>query len=198
MRGRAHTGSCQTIVRLGRRGLACAALALGAVLGSPAAGFGDTAPIPFSASVPSRSTALEQLASRIASHIAGRSVEVRCATDARSTAVATRTGGSTLLAPEVCWPLRQFAEAATRPHGPTVNRTPAYLAAYDLDAVAILTLARESVHLSGVVGSSRASCLGLQWMPYVAEQLGATPNDAQAIARWARAGHTQAACSPMS
>ena len=181
--------------------LACAALALGAVLGSPATGFGDTAPIPFSASVPgshhSHATALERLASRIASHIAGRAVTVRCDGDSASRAVATRDGGSTRLAPEICWPLQQFAEARAKPPAPSSTlRTPAYRAAYDLDAVAILTLADASVHLGGVAGSTRAVCLGMQWMPYVAEQLGATPGAAQAITRWARAGHGPEACPP--
>jgi hypothetical protein len=187
------------IRRLGGRGLACAALALGAVLWAPGVGLADTAPIPFSASVPgstpSHSTALEQLASRIASHIAGRSVSVRCGAD--STAVATRADSSTRLAPEICWPLQQFAEATTKPSGRTSgHRTPAYWAAYDLDAVAILTLARESVRLAGVDGASRANCLAVQWMPYVAEQLGATPDGAQAIARWSRAedSRSSAAC----
>ena len=31
---------------------------------------------------------------------------------------------------------------------------------------------------------AKADCYGMQWMPYVAEQLGDTPDDAQAIARW--------------
>jgi hypothetical protein len=163
-------------------------------------GLADTAPIPFSASVPgsgaSHSTALEQLASRIASHIAGRSVNVRCG--AESAAVATGAGGTTRLAPEICWPLQQFAEAATKPSGATaVHRTPAYWAAYDLDAVAIQTLARESVRLGRAAGGPRMDCLSMQWMPYVAEQLGATPDGAQAIARWFRGEDSRgAACRP--
>jgi hypothetical protein len=197
MRRRACSGFGSTI-------LASAALALGAVLGSPATGFGDTAPIPFSASVPgthhSHATALERLASRIASHIAGRTVTVRCVGSSESRAVATHAGGSTRLAPEICWPLQQFAEASTKPRAPIASRrTPAYRAAYDLDAVAILTLANESLHLGGVAGSTRAVCLRMQWMPYVAEQLGASPEAAQAIARWARAGRRgPAACRPGS
>ena len=65
-------------------------------------------------------------------------------------------------------------------------------------AIAILTLAHESIHLSGIVGGTlsnglavgdpqaeaKADCYGMQWMPYVAEQLGDTPDDAQAIARY--------------
>jgi hypothetical protein len=68
---------------------------------------------------------------------------------------------------------------------------------YDAYATAMLTLAHESIHLSGVVGLSRptgdlgdplaevkAQCWGMQWIPYVAEQLGDTPDDAQAIAEY--------------
>ena len=76
--------------------------------------------------------------------------------------------------------------------------TPAYWQNYENVAIAILTLAHESIHLSGIVGGTlsnglavgdpqaeaKADCYGMQWMPYVAEQLGDTPDDAQAIARY--------------
>ena len=67
---------------------------------------------------------------------------------------------------------------------------------YRLYATAILTLAHESIHLSGIVGGvlpngrpvgdpdaeAKADCYGMQWMPYIAQQLGDSPDDAQAIA----------------
>jgi hypothetical protein len=76
--------------------------------------------------------------------------------------------------------------------------TPAYWTNYSLYALAILTLAHESIHLSGIVGGTlpggqqvgdpqaeaKADCYGMQWMPYVAEQLGDTRDDAQAIAEY--------------
>ncbi len=76
--------------------------------------------------------------------------------------------------------------------------TPTYWQSYQNVAIAILTLAHESIHLSGIVGGTlsnglavgdpqaeaKADCYGMQWMPYVAEQLGDTPDDAQAIARY--------------
>lgn len=69
---------------------------------------------------------------------------------------------------------------------------------YQSYAEAILTLAHESIHLGGMVGGqlsngllvgdqqaeAKAECYGMQWMPYVAEQLGDTPDDAEAIAQW--------------
>jgi hypothetical protein len=78
------------------------------------------------------------------------------------------------------------------------KKSPAYWAAYDLDAIAIFTLAHEAIHLGGVVGGTlsngtavgdpqaeaKADCYGMQWIPYVAQQLGDTPDDAQAIARY--------------
>jgi hypothetical protein len=74
----------------------------------------------------------------------------------------------------------------------------AFWAQYATYSVAILTLAHESVHLGGMVGGqlsnglsvgdpqaeAKADCYGMQWMPYVAEQLGDTPDDAQAIATY--------------
>jgi hypothetical protein len=130
------------------------------------------------------------------------------------------------LSSAICGPLQQFAQASVKPTrcparsarllaskrhlrpvlvpcylgaGKTVApMTPAYWSTYNLDAIAILTLAHESVHLGGVVGGTlsngvavgdaqaeaKADCNGMQWMPYVAEQLGDGPDDAQAIARW--------------
>ena len=74
----------------------------------------------------------------------------------------------------------------------------AYWSDYANDAIAILTLAHESVHLGGTVGGmlanglavgdpqaeAKADCYGMQWMPYVVEQLGDTADDAHAIARY--------------
>ncbi len=74
----------------------------------------------------------------------------------------------------------------------------AYWSEYKRYALGILTLAHESIHLGGFVGGmlsngtpagyadaeARAQCYGMQWMPYVAQQLGATPDDALAIARF--------------
>jgi hypothetical protein len=69
---------------------------------------------------------------------------------------------------------------------------------YQVYATAILALAHEAIHLGGIVlaraangglvgdglAEAKAECYGLQWMPYVAKQLGDTPDDAQAIARY--------------
>lgn len=66
-------------------------------------------------------------------------------------------------------------------------------------AMAMLALAHEAIHLGGAVGGrlssgslvgdqqaeAHANCYGLQWIPYVATQLGDTPEDALAIAQYA-------------
>lgn len=78
------------------------------------------------------------------------------------------------------------------------SEPPAYWTAYENYAIAILTLAHESIHLGGIVGGTltdglpvgdpeaeaKADCYGMQWMPYVAEQFGAAPDDAVAIVRY--------------
>jgi hypothetical protein len=186
MWGQTHVGLGCTFLLRGRRGLACAVLAFGAVLAAPAAGLGDAAPIPSSA------RSVDQLASRIATDIAGKTVTVRCDSAARRAVVVDPRGVT--LASELCWPLQEFAQANFKPtkcvkrsvaapvpcylgHGRTVARkSPAYWAAYDLTATAIFKLAR---------AATKTNCAGMQWMPFVAEQLGDTPADAQAIARYA-------------
>jgi hypothetical protein len=65
--------------------------------------------------------------------------------------------------------------------------------AYGNDAIALLTLAHESIHLLDLrSGNSvdlplevRAECFGMQWIPWVAEQFGTTSDDAQSIALYA-------------
>jgi len=218
---------------------------------------------------PSQQAELERLAGEIASHIAGRSVTVRCESADDWAALATGHSldpngedgyvGSTwdeasgtleslstvaeLDGATVCSPLSAFAAAAPkptkcalppalvraapgRPAGGSARRSlaatararsplppapcylgggravrslpPSYWLTYERDAWAMLTLAHEAIHLSGVVGGvladgtpvgdpqaeAKADCFGLQWVPYVADQLGDTVDDAQAIAEF--------------
>ena len=78
-----------------------------------------------------------------------------------------------------------------------VEQSKASLRAYQDTTEAFLTLAHEAVHLGGAVGGTttsglsygdplaeaRAECSGMQWLPYVAQQLGASAADAVAIAQ---------------
>lgn len=73
-----------------------------------------------------------------------------------------------------------------------------YWTTYKNTAKALLTIAHESIHLAGVVGGitspgfpfgdqlaeAKANCYGMQWIPSVAQQLGASADDAIAIARF--------------
>jgi len=74
----------------------------------------------------------------------------------------------------------------------------AFWKSYSSSANAILTLAHESIHLAGAVGGvlanglrvgdpqaeARAECSGMQWMPWVATQLGDSWDDGYAIAAY--------------
>ncbi len=114
---------------------------------------------------------------------------VRTTATTRKQAVKAKTAKRALRAPGACY----------MGGGKTAARMPAaFWTAYSNDAIAILTLAHESVHLSGIVGGrlsnglavedqqaeAKADCYGMQWMQYVAEQLGDAPDDAQAIATY--------------
>jgi hypothetical protein len=69
-----------------------------------------------------------------------------------------------------------------------------YWIAYTRYSVAILVLAHEAIHTQQAVAGrplpasdlieTQADCSGMQWMRWVAEQLGASTNDAQAIANF--------------
>jgi hypothetical protein len=250
-----------------RRTLALTLLAAVALVALAGTALGDTAPIPTSPDLPwtdpAHQSPLELLAGRIASHIAGRPVTVRCEGDTDWAMLVSQAGGDPSaelgyvatswnsvtgqlvsassvaeLAAGVCLPLQTFAAATAKPtkcapaalvppssaithagargrthsrpfvqrpgpcylgRGRTAGAMPAsYWANYAGYAVAILTLAHESIHLSGVVGGqlanglqvgdpqaeAKADCYGIQSMPYVAEQLGDTPDDARAIAMY--------------
>src|SRR4051794_37449475 len=74
----------------------------------------------------------------------------------------------------------------------------AYWEKYNTYAWAIWTIAHEAIHLGGVVGTTfsngltggdpraeaKADCYGMQWVPYVAAQLGDTLDDGYEIARF--------------
>jgi hypothetical protein len=74
-----------------------------------------------------------------------------------------------------------------------------YWKAYAQYSDAILTLTHEAFHLAGIIGGwrlrggiiagdpqaeAKATCYGMQWMRHAAVELGATPDDGQAIARF--------------
>lgn len=94
--------------------------------------------------------------------------------------------------------VRRRRRSAPRPcfaHGaPVAGMTNVFWSRYADEASAILVLAHETVHLTQYRAGaqvqpqaeveSEAQCLGMQWMPAVAVQLGDTPDDAEAIAQY--------------
>lgn len=108
-------------------------------------------------------------------------------------------------------PTRCMPQSSATPPGRGGRTVPCYLAGraaatmpaeywrrYQAYVEALLTLAHESVHLGGVVGGRlpdgtyvgdraaemKAECYGMQWLRFVAQQLGAQQDDAAAIARF--------------
>jgi hypothetical protein len=63
-------------------------------------------------------------------------------------------------------------------------QTGSYWNDYFQFALSMLALAHESVHLGNDASEVHANCYGLQWVRYVAQQLGAADDDANAIASY--------------
>jgi hypothetical protein len=128
-----------------RRGVLLAGVVLVCALAAPFAASADTAPIPSTPDLPwadpAHQSSFELLASRIASHIAGRPVAVRCEGDDDWETVVRKTGGNPssesgyvgttwngatgqlvgvsdmaeLAGGDVCLPLNRFAVATAKP-----------------------------------------------------------------------------------
>lgn len=85
---------------------------------------------------------------------------------------------------------RRTYTTATNPAGPCfvngreLSRNGPFWNAYFNTAEALQTLVHESIHLKGDPVEADAECYGMQWISYAAQQLGDTPDDANAIAQW--------------
>ena len=127
----------------------------------------------------------EKRLAKVASAIAGRSVDVHCpgilqrlvdiSPNAGSVYFSAdgRPGDFTELNDETCATLDDYAEGKT--DGEDAPRV----------AAAMHVLAHESWHLAGVRNEAEADCFGLQRTAFVAEALGASPADAERFARLA-------------
>ena len=83
-------------------------------------------------------------------------------------------GGERLnLAPQICHALGRLAYRDARP----AARTQAFAL-----ALAVATLAHESVHASGIADERAAECHGLQWLARTAEEIGVERAYAQRLA----------------
>jgi hypothetical protein len=93
----------------------------------------------------------------------------------------------------VCWTVPTLSGTRKNScYGVTATRSASYWGEYSAYASALATLAHEATHLWQVQAGTRvpadalvesqATCSSMQWLPYVATQLGDTPGDAQAVA----------------
>lgn len=69
--------------------------------------------------------------------------------------------------------------------GERLSQPGAYWSAYDDYAFALLTVAHESFHIQGDMDESTVNCHGIQRIALIAQALGAAPDDAEQIARYA-------------
>ena len=133
----------------------------------------------------------EHRLAKIASAIAGRTVEVHCPGALQRLVEVSPNAGSvyfsadgqpgdfTELNDKTCTTLEDFAEGHTdADDAPRV-------------AAALHVLAHESWHLAGVRNEAKADCYGLQRTAFVAEELGADHPEAQAFSELAMAERAQ-------
>lgn len=139
---------------------------------------------------------IEPLYSRVASDIAGRSVEVRCWSEEdwleRGEEVAAWADEKTALGPwsgYVSWDLERvnLAPAVCRSLGEWSyerrwpdDRRDAYYFAWSVKA-----LAHEAQHLRGIENEAKAECYGVQTMREVGNGLGLGDEEAQSLAEYA-------------
>jgi hypothetical protein len=112
----------------------------------------------------------------------------KCVPDGGSTPGPCFVGNPTTEPPGVC------GNGQSDCFSTTASEPDAYWNSYDSFAQALLTLAHESVHIRQATAGSvvppdmlveaQAQCSGMQLLPEVAQQLGDSPDDAQAIADW--------------
>jgi hypothetical protein len=129
-------------------------------------------PQPTTSVVRERVTTTKRVKVRVDGHTAYRTKTV---TTWRHKTVTSTAYAQTPAAPAPCY--------LGENHSPTPQKA-SYWADYFQYALSMLALAHESVHLGNDTSEVHANCYGLQQTRYVAEQLGASPDDAAAVARY--------------
>jgi hypothetical protein len=130
----------------------------------------------------------------IASQIAGRSVEVHCPGFLRSIGPDTvggtvqfdadgNPGDDTRLRKGPCAELDALAEGRRSGQLACVARSTSCGDDAQAVAHAVDTLTHESFHLRGIMDEGLTECRSLQTMAWTAQRLGATPEQAQGLAR---------------
>ncbi len=155
-----------------------ASLAALLVLAAPAAASGRKGSAIVPTLAPSAQKAFESV-------VAGRAIHVDCSyADASSPGEAIPSIATTYVYPSICRRINSFARAV-----PAAGSSASYAAAQ-----AILVLTHESVHLSSYVGhtdESLTECRAIQLVGEVAASLGASPDEADAVAHEALRYHEQ-------
>lgn len=143
-----------------------------------------------------RTNSHESALGRIASEIAGRPVEVHCqglpsalidisnrAGEVRYNDDGTPPDEATLKR-DTCRDLKRFASVRSSPSFECVRRTEPCDRSIGRIASAVRVLAHEAWHLRGVTDEAATECYALQTTDFAAERLGATAEEARAIALW--------------
>ena len=143
-----------------------------------------------------RGEAAEDELAAIAGEIAGRAVQVECqglvgaAIDVSSEAGAVefdahgQPSDTAELKRGVCSSLRRFGRDVRRPEFACIRRGVPCPVDLMRSAWSVHTLAHEAWHLAGVTSEAVTECRALQTTAWTAEQLGATPTDAQLLAHY--------------
>jgi hypothetical protein len=143
-----------------------------------------------------RVDAHEQRLGEIAGEIAGRPVGVRCQGVPSALVDITNLAGevqfdhdgrpadTATLKRDVCRDLKRFGSARSAPSFECVLRVDPCDRPTGKIAYAVHVFTHEAWHLRGVADEAAAECYALQTTAAVAERLGATPEQARAIAEW--------------
>jgi hypothetical protein len=143
-----------------------------------------------------RTNGYERMLGRIASEIAGRPVAVNCqGLPSALVDISPRAGevmfnedgtppDETTLKRDTCRYLERFENARSAPSFACVRRVERCEPSIGKIAASIRVLAHEAWHLRGVTNEAQTECYALQTTALVARRLGATPEQAQAVAAW--------------
>jgi hypothetical protein len=142
-------------------------------------------------------TAEERVAEQVARRLTQKEVKVRCGTLGIAGAGWTGGGiagitlfestgkpaGYALLLPQVCAQLVAFRRAP-KSWDPSRCTDESSCAAIADAALALATVTHESYHLLGYQNEGQVECYGMQSIWYAAAKLGASPSEAQRLARF--------------
>jgi hypothetical protein len=143
-----------------------------------------------------RTNGHERLLGTIASEIAERPVAVNCqGLPSALVDISPRAGevmfnedgtppDATTLKRDTCRHLTRFADARSSRSFECVRRAQPCELSTGKVVSAVRVLAHEAWHLRGVTNEAETECYALQTTALVARRLGATPEEAQAVASW--------------